>query len=64
MLLPIIIAAASVGAVVGVTAILVRRHKAGIPMAFGPYLAAAGWLMLVFGPQLVDSWLGLYGPAR
>jgi leader peptidase (prepilin peptidase)/N-methyltransferase len=64
MLLPIVIAAASVGAVVGVTAILMRRHKAGVPMAFGPYLAAAGWLMLVVGPQLVDSYLGLYGPPR
>jgi leader peptidase (prepilin peptidase)/N-methyltransferase len=64
MLLPIVIAAAGVGAVVGVSAVLLRRHKAGIPMAFGPYLAAAGWLMLVFGPQLVDSYLGLYGPPR
>ncbi len=64
MLLPIVIASAGVGAVVGVTAILFRRHKAGIPMAFGPYLAAAGWLMLVFGPQLVESYLGLYGPPR
>ena len=64
MLLPIIIAAAGVGAVVGIASILLRRHKAGIPMAFGPYLAAAGWLMLVFGPQLVDSYLGLYSPGR
>lgn len=62
MLLPIIIAAAGVGAVVGIAAMVLRRRKAGIPMAFGPYLAAAGWLMLVFGPQLVDSYLGLYGP--
>jgi leader peptidase (prepilin peptidase)/N-methyltransferase len=64
MLLPLVIAAAGVGAVVGVTAILLRRHKAGVPMAFGPYLAAAGWLMLMFGPPLVDSYLGLYGPPR
>ena len=64
MLLPIIIAAAGVGAVTGIAAILLRRHKAGIPMAFGPYLAAAGWLMLVFGPRLVDSYLGLYGLPR
>jgi leader peptidase (prepilin peptidase)/N-methyltransferase len=64
ILVPLLIVAAGVGAVVGVTAILLRRHKAGIPMAFGPYLAAAGWLMLMFGPWLVDSWLGLYGPPR
>jgi leader peptidase (prepilin peptidase)/N-methyltransferase len=64
MLLPIIIGAAGVGAVVGVAAMALRRHKASMPMAFGPYLAAAGWLMLVIGPQLVDSYLGLYGPPR
>jgi prepilin signal peptidase PulO-like enzyme (type II secretory pathway) len=30
-------------------------------MAFGPYLAAAGWLMLMWGPELVDRYLSLYG---
>jgi leader peptidase (prepilin peptidase)/N-methyltransferase len=62
MLLPIVIGAAGVGALVGIGTIVLRRRDAGIPMAFGPYLAAAGWLMLMFGPQLVDSYLGLYGP--
>jgi leader peptidase (prepilin peptidase)/N-methyltransferase len=64
MLLPIVIGAAGVGAVVGIAAILLRRREAGIAMAFGPYLAAAGWLMLMFGTQLVDAYLGLYGPPR
>lgn len=64
MLVPLLIAAAGVGALIGIAAILLRRHQAGIPMAFGPYLAAAGWLMLMFGPWVVDSWLGLYGPPR
>jgi leader peptidase (prepilin peptidase)/N-methyltransferase len=64
MLLPIVIGAAGVGAVVGIAAIVFRRRDAAIPMAFGPYLAAAGWLMLIFGPQLVDRYLGLYGPPR
>jgi leader peptidase (prepilin peptidase) / N-methyltransferase len=64
MLLPIVIAAAGVGAIVGIGAMLLRRREAGIPMAFGPYLAAAGWLMLILGPRLVDSYLGLYGPSR
>ncbi len=64
MLLPLVIGAAGVGAVLGIAAILLRRREAGIPMAFGPYLAAAGWLMLIFGPQLVDAYLGLYGPPR
>ena len=64
MLLPLVIGAAGVGALVGIAGILLRRREAGIPMAFGPYLAASGWLMLMFGPQLVDAYLGLYGPPR
>jgi leader peptidase (prepilin peptidase)/N-methyltransferase len=63
MLLPIIIASAFVGAVVGI-ALMVRfgrgRH---VPMAFGPFLAAAGWLMLMFGHEVVSSYLGLFRAA-
>jgi leader peptidase (prepilin peptidase)/N-methyltransferase len=62
MLLLIVLAAAGVGAVVGVTAILLKARGKGVPMAFGPYLAAAGWLALMFGPELLDSYLGLYAP--
>jgi leader peptidase (prepilin peptidase)/N-methyltransferase len=62
MLLPIVLGAAGVGAVVGISAILLKARGKGVPMAFGPYLAAAGWLALMFGPELVGSYLGLYGP--
>ncbi len=60
MLLPIIICAAAVGALVGILAIVLRQRDKGVPMAFGPYLAAAGWLMLMFGPALLDAYLSLY----
>ena len=63
MLLPIIIGAAGVGALVGITSIVLGQRGKGVPMAFGPYLAAAGWLMLMLGPQLVGSYLALYGPS-
>jgi leader peptidase (prepilin peptidase) / N-methyltransferase len=62
MLLPIIIGAAGVGAVLGIAAVLLGQRAKGVPMAFGPYLAAAGWLVLMFGPELVDSYLALYLP--
>ena len=62
MLLPIIIGAAGVGALVGISSILLGQRGKGVPMAFGPYLAAAGWLMLMLGPQLVGRYLALYGP--
>src|SRR5579863_1039139 len=60
MLLPIILAAALVGAVVGVVIQAARRQDRSIPIAFGPFLAAAGWLVLMFGSELVGKYLGLF----
>ena len=62
MLLPIIVFAAAVGAVVGITIMVVRGQSRSIPIAFGPFLAAAGWLMLMFGQELVNSYWALYSP--
>ena len=62
MLLPIVLAAAGVGAVVGVALIALRGHQRSTPIPFGPFLAAAGWLMLLFGHELVDRYLALYAP--
>jgi leader peptidase (prepilin peptidase)/N-methyltransferase len=61
MLLPIILASALTGAVVGIALIVSGRHKRGVPMPFGPFLAAAGWLAMMWGPQWVSAYLGLYG---
>jgi leader peptidase (prepilin peptidase)/N-methyltransferase len=61
MLLPIILIAAAVGAVVGIAMLTFRGQSRSTPIAFGPFLAAAGWLMLMFGHEVVTSYLGLYG---
>ena len=60
MLLPTILIAAAVGAVVGVAMITLRGHNRSTPIPFGPFLAAAGWLMLMFGQRLVTGYLGLF----
>jgi len=52
MLLPIVLAASVAGSVVGIVLILVFRHARHQPIAFGPYLALAGWLALLFGDHL------------
>lgn len=62
MLLPIVLLAAVVGAIVGGALILTHRTERGNPMPFGPFLAAAGWIALMWGPQLVARYLGLYAP--
>jgi leader peptidase (prepilin peptidase)/N-methyltransferase len=60
MLLPTILIAAAVGAVVGIAMITLRGHNRSTPIPFGPFLAAAGWLMLMLGQRLVTGYLGLF----
>jgi leader peptidase (prepilin peptidase)/N-methyltransferase len=61
MLLPTILVSAVVGAVVGIVVLMVQGKDRGTPIPFGPFLAAAGWLMLMFGHELVTRYLGLFG---
>ena len=60
MLLPIILFAATVGAVVGIAMLALRGQSRSTPIAFGPFLAAAGWLVLMFGHQIVTWYLGMF----
>jgi leader peptidase (prepilin peptidase)/N-methyltransferase len=61
-MLPLVILLSSlVGAVVGITLIALRGHDRNIPIPFGPYLAAAGWLTLLWGRELTDLYLGWIG---
>jgi leader peptidase (prepilin peptidase)/N-methyltransferase len=62
MLLPVILIASAVGAVVGVTFIALRGHHRSTPIPFGPFLAAGAWLMLMWGPRLVGSYLRVFAP--
>ena len=59
MLPTIILLSSVVGAVVGITLIVVARRGRNIPIPFGPYLAAAGGIALFWGPQLTRNYLGL-----
>ena len=61
MLLPIILCSATVGAVVGIGLMIANKRGRNVPMPFGPFLAAAGWLAMMWGPQWVTAYLGLYG---
>ena len=60
----IILLSAFVGAVVGITLIVVRGRDRNIPIPFGPYLAAAGWIALMWGDQLIGSYLRASGIAH
>jgi leader peptidase (prepilin peptidase)/N-methyltransferase len=57
----IIVLSSLVGAVVGISLILVRGRDRNIPIPFGPYLAAAGWLALLWGDQITQTYLRFAG---
>ena len=57
--LPVIILLSSVvGAVVGIAGILILGRDKNVPIPFGPYLAAAGWIAAMWGDDLTRWYLG------
>jgi leader peptidase (prepilin peptidase) / N-methyltransferase len=60
MLLPVVLLSACVGALVGIALIALRRTQHGTPIPFGPFLAGAGWIAMLWGPAFVHAYLGLY----
>ena len=60
--LPMIVLLSSlVGAVVGISLVLIKNHQRDTPIPFGPYLAAAGWIALIWGDSLNRLYLGTVG---
>jgi leader peptidase (prepilin peptidase) / N-methyltransferase len=59
MLLPLVLFAAAVGAVVGIAILALRRDER---IAFGPFLAAGGWLMLMFGQEVLTVYWNWTSP--
>jgi leader peptidase (prepilin peptidase)/N-methyltransferase len=64
MLPLIILLSAFTGAVVGIALIVLRGRDRNVPIPFGPYLAAAGWIALLWGPQIVGGYLSFAGLDR
>ncbi|MDH3640344.1 MAG: prepilin peptidase, partial [Gammaproteobacteria bacterium] len=63
-LLPLIILlSALAGAVIGGIAILIGGRDRQIPIPFGPYLAIAGWIAMLWGQELTQAYLYYTGLA-
>jgi leader peptidase (prepilin peptidase) / N-methyltransferase len=60
-LLLIILLSAATGAILGILMILLRGRERAQPMPFGPYLAAAGYIAMLYGDQLVSGYLRVSG---
>jgi leader peptidase (prepilin peptidase)/N-methyltransferase len=52
MLLPILLLSSVVGATVGIILLVLARRGRDIPIPFGPYLAAAGFIALLYGQDI------------
>jgi leader peptidase (prepilin peptidase)/N-methyltransferase len=61
MLPVVLILAAVVGAAVGLALMATRRLGRGVPIPFGPYLAGAAWIALLWGPAIKERYLAFAG---
>jgi leader peptidase (prepilin peptidase)/N-methyltransferase len=57
----VILLSAGVGTVVGVALIVVGGRSRNNPIPFGPYLAGAGWIALLWGDRLVAAYASAFG---
>ena len=57
----VIVLSAASGAVLGILMIALQGRDRRAPMPFGPYLAAAGWLAMMYGDSLVNGYLRISG---
>jgi leader peptidase (prepilin peptidase)/N-methyltransferase len=56
----ILIISSCVGALVGITLLVMNRADRNTAMPFGPYLAAAGWIALLWGDTINAQYIHLF----
>ena len=60
-LLPVILLSSLVGALIGGTMIVLRKHAREVPMPFGPFIAMAGWIWFLVGDDLWRAYMSFSG---
>ncbi|MBC7984101.1 MAG: prepilin peptidase, partial [Candidatus Obscuribacterales bacterium] len=60
-LLLIVLLSAFAGAVIGVGLIVLRGRDRNIPIPYGPYLAIAGWIAMLWGDAIINHYLEFSG---
>ena len=53
----IILISTLVGSIVGISLILFKQHDRNRPIPFGPYLAVAGWIVMMWGNEINNAYL-------
>ena len=60
-LLTIILLSSVVGAIIGIALLSIQGKDKATPIPFGPYLAIAGWITLLWGAQIQAAYFNLIG---
>lgn len=60
-ILPVVLMSSIIGAIVGVLLITIQGRDRATPIPFGPYLAAAGWVQMFYGKDLLAAYLRFMG---
>ncbi len=55
MLLPIVLISSVVGAILGISLMVLAGRGRNVPIPFGPYLAIAGFIVLLYGKPIVTG---------
>ena len=50
-----------VGAIIGIALLSIQGKDKATPIPFGPYLAIAGWITLLWGAQIQAAYFNLIG---
>jgi leader peptidase (prepilin peptidase)/N-methyltransferase len=56
----IILMSAVVGAIIGISMIVFRGRDRQLPIPFGPYLAAAGWITMLYGETIKNAYFDMF----
>ena len=56
----IVLMSAVVGAIIGIVLTIFRGRDRQIPIPFGPYLAAAGWITMLWGETIKNAYLDVF----
>jgi len=61
MLPQIILVSTILGSIVGLCLIVTKKSKAGNAIPFGPYIALAGWISMIWGDTINQTYLTSVG---
>ncbi|NOT88646.1 MAG: prepilin peptidase [Lysobacter sp.] len=60
-LLPIVLLSSMVGAIVGSIWLMTKGRDQATPIPFGPYLAVAGWIVFLWGNDIIGAYMRISG---